>query len=234
MPFIIKANLPLVPLALSVRQILAIDLGTDMFPALALGMEKPEPDVMKRPPRPRNQPLLDRGLLSRAFWLGMIEAILSFAAFLSIFILAGHVHKIGFAFLAPLVNLVDFRLNLSFEQTWFLAATVYHVGVVMSQVGNALACRSDHTRSSSLGWLSNKYLLIGILFELLGIVSIIYIPFLAKIFNHVPLPGWMWIVLGLNALVIYSIEWIRKAIVRGLTKMRKGKISALSLQEVIQ
>ena len=90
MPFIVKANLPLVPLALSVRQILAIDLGTDMFPALALGMEKPEPDVMKRPPRPRNQPLLDRGLLWRALWLGMIEAALCFAGFLAIFIFSGH------------------------------------------------------------------------------------------------------------------------------------------------
>jgi magnesium-transporting ATPase (P-type) len=234
MPFIIKANLPLVPLALSVRQILAIDLGTDMFPALALGMEKPEPDVMKRPPRPRNQPLLNRGLLSRAFWLGMIESILSFAAFLSIFILAGHIHKIGLSFLSPLENLVSFRLNLSFEQTAFFAATVYHAGVVMSQVGNALACRSDRMRSSSIGWFSNKYLLTSIFIELTGIAGIIYIPFLAKIFDHIPLPGWMWIVLGMNALVLYSIEWIRKAIVRGLKNMRKGKTSTLSLQEVNQ
>ena len=60
MPFIMKASFPLIPLALIVRQILAIDLGTDMFPALALGMEKPEPDVMKHPPRPRTQPLLDQ------------------------------------------------------------------------------------------------------------------------------------------------------------------------------
>jgi Ca2+-transporting ATPase len=232
MPFIIKANIPLIPLALSVRQILAIDLGTDLFPALALGMEKPEPDVMKRPPRPRNQPLLDRGLLSRAFWLGMMEATLCFAGFLSIFVLAGYTEEIGLAFLAPLAELVDFKLTLSFEQAMLLAATVYHAGVVTSQVGNALACRSDRTRSSSLGWLSNKYLWIGILIELLGIISIIHVPFLARIFNHVPLPGWMWIGLGLNALVIYSIEWIRKAIVRGLRNMRNGKISALSLQEV--
>jgi magnesium-transporting ATPase (P-type) len=234
MPFIVKANLPLVPLALSVRQILAIDLGTDLFPALALGMEKPEPDVMKRPPRPRNQPLLDSNLLSRAFWLGMIEAILCFAAFLSIFIFAGHVHRIGLSFLAPLENLVDFKLNLSFEKTMLLAATVYHAGVVMSQVGNALACRSDRTRSSSLGWLSNKYLLAGILIELLGIIGIIYIPFLAKIFDHIPLPEWMWIILGMNALMLYSIEWIRKSIVRGFRNIRKGKVSTLSLQEVIQ
>ncbi|MBI5842747.1 MAG: cation-transporting P-type ATPase [Chloroflexi bacterium] len=232
MPFIVKANLPLIPLALSVRQILAIDLGTDMFPALALGMEKPEPDVMKRPPRPRSQPLLDRGLLSRALWLGMIEAALCFAGFLSIFVLSGYADEIGLPFLAPLAGLVDFRLSLSFEQAMILAATVYHAGVVTSQVGNALACRSDRTRSSALGWLSNKYLWIGIFIELLGIVSIVHVPFLARIFNHIPLPGWMWIGLGLNALVLYSIEWIRKAIVRGFKNMRNGKPSTLSLQEV--
>ena len=113
-----------------------------------------------------------------------------------------------------------------------LAATVYHAGVVTSQVGNALACRSDRTRSSALGWLSNKYLWIGIFIELLGIVSIVHVPFLARIFNHVPLPGWMWIGLGLNALVLYSIEWIRKAIVRGFKNVRNGKPSTLSLQEV--
>jgi magnesium-transporting ATPase (P-type) len=234
MPFIVKASFPLMPLALSVRQILAIDLGTDMFPALALGMERPEPDVMKRPPRPRNQPLLDRGLLWRAFWLGMIEATLCFAGFLSVFIFSGHIHRIGLAFLAPLASLVDFRLSLTFEQAMILATTVYHAGVVTSQVGNALACRSDHTRSTNLGWLSNKYLWISILIELAGIVSIIHIPFLAKIFNHTPLSIWMWMGLGMNAFVLYSIEWIRKAILRSMKNLRDGKTPTLSLQEVRQ
>jgi magnesium-transporting ATPase (P-type) len=234
MPFIVKANLPLVPLALSVRQILAIDLGTDMFPALALGMEKPEPDVMKRPPRPRHQPLLDRGLLFRAFWLGMIEATLCFIGFLSIFVLTGHADEIGLTFLAPLANLINFRLSLSMQQTMILAATVYHAGVVSSQIGNALACRSDRTRSSALGWFSNKYLLIGILIELFGIISIIHIPFLADIFNHAPLSVWMWISLALNAIILYSVEWIRKAIVRGFNKMRNGKSSPLTIQEVVR
>ncbi len=232
MPFIAKANFPLIPLALSVRQILAIDLGTDMFPALALGMEKPEPDVMKRPPRPRSQPLLDRGLLWRAFWLGMIEATLCFAGFLSVFILSGHIHRIGLAFLAPLASMVNLRLSIPFEQAMLLAATVYHAGVVTSQVGNALACRSDRSRGSSIGWLSNKYLWASILIEIIGIVAIIYTPFLAKIFKHIPLPAWMWVGLGLNALVLYSIEWIRKAVVRGIKNMRNGKSSALSIQEV--
>ena len=60
LPFILTAMFR-IPLALTVMQILAIDLGTDLFPALALGTEKPEPDIMKRPPRRRNQPLVRPG-----------------------------------------------------------------------------------------------------------------------------------------------------------------------------
>jgi magnesium-transporting ATPase (P-type) len=220
------------PLALIVRQILAIDLGTDMFPALALGMERPEPDVMKHPPRPRTQPLLTRGVLWRAFWLGMIEATLCFTEFVAVFLFAGHVHRIGLAFLAPLSGLVDFKFSLTFEQTALLASTVYFAGLVILQVGNALACRSDRARGTSLGWLSNKYLWIGILLEITGILAIIYIPFLANLFRVTPLPGWTWIVLGLNALVLYSLEWIRKAIVRKIKNPRAETPPHLSIQEV--
>jgi magnesium-transporting ATPase (P-type) len=234
MPFIITANFPLIPLALSVRQILAIDLGTDMFPALALGMEKPEPDVMKRPPRPRNQPLLDRGLLSRAFWLGAIEATLCFIGFLTVFIITGHTGEIGLPFLAQIIVPENLKLDLPFSATILLAATIYHAGVVTSQIGNALACRSDRARSSYLGWLSNKYLLVGIAIELLGIISIIYVPFLAKIFNHTPPPGWIWFGLGLNAIVLYSVEWIRKLLNRAFKKLRDGKPSTLLFQEASQ
>ena len=75
---------------------------------------------------------------------------------------------------------------------------------------------------------------IGILIEILGIVGIIYIPFLAKIFNHTSLPAWMWIGLGLNTVVLYTIEWIRKAVVRSIKNLRAGRTSTLSLQEVHQ
>ncbi len=233
MPFIVKANFPLMPLALNVRQILAIDLGTDMFPALALGMEKPEPDVMRRPPRPPHQPLIDRGLLWRAFgWLGMIEALLCFAGFLSIFILSGHVEEIGLPFLAQLSVPINWRLSLSFEEAILFGTTVYHAGVVTTQVGNVLACRSERARSTSLGWLSNPYIWIGIMIELLAILAMIYVPFLAEIFNHVPLPGWFWFGLALNAPVLYSLEWIRKLIIRGWRKKRRENPSLLSFQEV--
>jgi len=230
MPFIITANFPLMPLALNVRQILAIDLGTDMFPALALGMEKPEPDVMKRPPRPRNQPLIDRGLLWRTFgWLGMIEAVLCFAGFLSVFVLSGHVNEIGLPFLAQLSVPINWRWPLPFGEAFLVATTVYHAGVVTAQIGNVLACRSDHLRSSSLGWLSNPYIWIGIMIELLAILAMIYTPFLARIFNHVPLQTSFWFGLALNGLLLYSMEWIRKLMDRVFIKKRREKTSPLPL-----
>jgi magnesium-transporting ATPase (P-type) len=162
----------------------------------------------------------------------MIEASLCFSEFLAVFLAAGYLGRIGLSFFEPLASISGWRLSGSFAQITLLATTVYFAGVVTSQVGNALACRSDRARGSSLGWLSNPYLWAGILLEIAGILAIIYIPFLAGIFRVVPLPGWMWIVLGLNALVLYSMEWIRKAIVRKMRSASSGKAASLAIQEV--
>jgi len=71
-----------IPLPLTIMQILAVDLGTDMFPALALGAEKPSPDIMQRPPRAKNEHLLTRRVLLRAYlYLGIFEAVAGMAAY---------------------------------------------------------------------------------------------------------------------------------------------------------
>jgi P-type Ca2+ transporter type 2C len=71
------------PLALTALLILAIDLGTETLPALALGIEPPEPDTMDRPPCPAGEHLITRGMLARAYlFLGSIEGVLVMAAFL--------------------------------------------------------------------------------------------------------------------------------------------------------
>ena len=65
---------------ISVLQVLALDIGTDLLPALALGAEQAEPGIMGRSPRSPRARLLDRGVLGRAFgFLGPVEAILSMA-----------------------------------------------------------------------------------------------------------------------------------------------------------
>ena len=78
------------PLPLVVMQVLAIDLGTDMVPAIALGTERAEPGTMTRPPRPRSDRLLDRATLARAFaWIGPLEALAAMACFLFAYWLSG-------------------------------------------------------------------------------------------------------------------------------------------------
>jgi magnesium-transporting ATPase (P-type) len=199
-----------IPLALSVKQILAIDLGTDLFPALALGTEKPEPDVMQRPPRRRLQPLLNRSLLIRAFlFLGIIEATLCFCGYYAVRVLLRPYESVLFLGLT-----IPGTAGLSSAELDLMSATVFHAGVVTSQVGNAFACRTDRNRGRALGWFSNRALLGGIAIEITIILALIYIPPLARMFDHLPLPPVYWVFLALYAPILYTLDWLRKAFVR--------------------
>jgi magnesium-transporting ATPase (P-type) len=99
-----------------------------------------------------------------------------------------------------------------------LAVTTFHAGVVMAQVGNAFACRTEKARGRHLGWLSNRFLLLGVFVEIVIILILIYFPPLAKIFNHQPLPPYFWIGLGLYPFVLYGLDWIRKGFVRRMQR----------------
>jgi Ca2+-transporting ATPase len=209
LPFILTALLTpqVMPLALGVKQILAIDLGTDLFPALALGSENPEPDVMLRPPRKKTQSLVDGRLLRRAFlWLGMIEAALCFFAF---FFINNWIDIPAFQSLHQLVF-----ANIPHTSQHSLAITVYYAGVVMAQIGNAFACRTERNRGRFLGWLSNPALLRGIAIDLVILLGLIYIPPLADLFGHVAIPPVLWIGLAFFPIIVYLLDWIRKWLVR--------------------
>ncbi|MEM4251116.1 MAG: cation-transporting P-type ATPase, partial [Candidatus Bathyarchaeia archaeon] len=89
-PFVLFA-LANVPLALNVMQILSVDLGTDMLPALALGAEPPEEDVMRLPPRRREKSILSANLLAQAFlFLGAIEAVAAMTSYYWMNIINGY------------------------------------------------------------------------------------------------------------------------------------------------
>lgn len=216
MPFVLTALFK-IPLALRVAQILAIDLGTDLLPALALGAERPEPGVMHRPPRLRAQPLLDRSLLLRAYvWLGGIETVLCYIGFLLVYVLAGALDGLRLPWLDGLP-----RLSLPPEQVYLLATTVFFAGVVLAQVGNAFACRTEKERIRQLGLFSNRFLLAGIAAEIGVALALIYVQPLATVFEHVPLSPFAWLGLIPYAPVLFMLEWVRKRIVRHM-EIRSG------------
>ncbi len=217
-PFILTAQFGF-PLALTVAQILAIDLGTDIFPALALGGEPPEPDVMRRPPRRRNAPLLDSRLYTRAFlWLGVIEAGLCCAAFALVYTAFGYSNVLGLPPLAWLERLNPLRLPAG--QVHGLATTIFFAGVVMAQVGNAFACRTERARGGKLAWLGNRALVFGVAVEIVIALSLIYLPGLQTVFGVVPLPPAAWLGLILFAPAVYALDWIRKSVVWLVDRLR--------------
>ncbi len=209
LPFIMTA-LFRIPLALSVIQILAIDLGTNILPSLALGVEKPEPDTMQQPPRSPAQPLINKSILYRAFlWLGPLEAFLSYLGFFLVLTVNS-----GKMSLPP--NFEQLFLippgNLSEQPVLLVAATAFFAGLVTSQVGNAFACRSERKNVRWLGIFSNPSLILAILVQMIFVFALIYIPPIRNAFGLQPLPPIYWSWLLMFAPILYGLERIRKFI----------------------
>jgi magnesium-transporting ATPase (P-type) len=231
LPFILTA-LAGIPLALTVPLVLLIDLGTDILPALALGMEKPEPDILQRQPRRLDQPLIDTWLLARAFlWLGLIEALLAYSGFFLVYGLAGQ---------GPLAALVDatginrllasfFPTPISAALTARLAGTAFFAGVVMAQAGNAFACRSEVLRGRRLGWLTNRYLIAGVMIGIGLMLVMLNAPLFAGLLELTPLPRGLWLWLAFYPLILYSLDWIRKTILRKLRRNGMNKPGLTSI-----
>jgi MFS-type transporter involved in bile tolerance (Atg22 family) len=101
-----------------------------------------------------------------------------------------------------------------------VARTVFLAGVVLVQIGNAFACRTSKAHNTQMGWGSNKVLLLGIALSLIMIAGMIYIPFLKRAFNNQPFPAIYWSFLACLALILYTLEWFRKALVRFKERIR--------------
>jgi calcium-translocating P-type ATPase len=167
-----------IPLPLTVLQILAIDLGTETLPALALGREPAEPGLMERPPRARTRGVIDRQLLLRAWLLlGAVSALLVMAAFFFTLWRGGWHPGAPTGAGSPL------------HHVYLEATTATFVGIVACQVGTAFAARTERAALRTVGLLSNRLLLLGIGFELAFTAALLYVTPVAGIFGTVPLPA---------------------------------------------
>ena len=190
-----------VPLALTVIQILAVDLGTDMVPALGLGVEPPDTAVMRRPPRTHADRLLTPGLLARAYlFLGTLETVAAMAAFLFVLLGAGWVWGTSLSPDDPLYR---------------RATTAYLTAVVLMQVVNVHLCRTRRAPIGSRRFWGNQLITAGIVTELVLILLIDYTHIGNAMFGAAPLPWRAWAVVIPFALAMLLLEEGRKRVVRG-------------------
>ena len=218
LPFLLTSALN-IPLALSVGHLLAIDLGTDILPALALGAERPEADVMDRPPRRRGSPLLDGPTLGRAFlWLGLLEAALCYLGYGLTYLAFGFGEVLHLPELPWLQALNPLRLELG--DVHRLATTVFLAGVVLAQVGNAFACRRQNGNGRGPGLLSNRLLVIGIAAEIALLLAIIYVEPVRRVFALHPIPPSYWAILVLFAPTLYFVDRLGRRLWRGFRTAR--------------
>jgi calcium-translocating P-type ATPase len=188
-----------IPLPLTALQILAIDLGTETLPALALGREPAEPGLMDQPPRPRTTGILTRAMLIRAWlWLGLLEAALVAGGFFFVLLHAGWSPGDATGSGTPL------------HHAYLMATTMSFAGITACQVGTAFAARTSRASLREIGVLSNPLLLGGIVFELVFAAAVIYLPLLQGIFHTTALGPAELAILACFPVVVWGSDELRR------------------------
>lgn len=197
-----------IPLPLTVMQILTIDLGTDMLPALGLGTEKPEKGIMEMPPRNQNEPLLNRKIIIKAFlWYGLLGSAASAFSYFFVNILAGWPNQ-------PLAGEGD--------PIYIKATTMSLAAIVFCQIGAVFNCRTEKQSIFKVGMFANKQVNVGIVFEVILIAFLIYAPPMQSVFHTAPINLPDWLLLCIWPPIILGIEEIRKAILRKKDKAKNN------------
>jgi P-type Ca2+ transporter type 2C len=192
---------PLPPL--TALQVLAIDLGSDVMPALALGAERPEPGTMDRPPRPPAEHLFSWPVVRRFLFLGTIQSIgVVFAFFWRI-----HTAHLPFAAYTP-ANLPH---NPTAVATYREALTMTQAGIVVSQFFNSFTVRTSRESVLRAGLLSNPPLIAAGFFGLGIMAAISYLPALQAVFHTAPLQLSDWLLLTFFGVLLLVADEARKA-----------------------
>lgn len=189
-----------IPLPLTVMQILTIDLGTDMLPALGLGTEKPETGIMDKPPRSQKEPLLSKNLMVKAFfWYGLLASTASTISYLFINVQNGWPGM-------PLAGGVD--------PIYIKATTMTLAAIAFCQIGAVYNCRTEKQSIFKVGFFTNRQVNFGVFVQIVLIIALVYIPALQSVFHTAALNLTDWLFLCMWPPIIILLEEIRKAWVR--------------------
>ncbi|MCB9739812.1 MAG: cation-transporting P-type ATPase [Deltaproteobacteria bacterium] len=196
LPYLLYILLP-IPLALTVIQILSIDLGTDIVPSMALGREPPEPETMQTPPRDRDAGLLRWRLIAHSYgFLGLLEALWSFALF---FLVLRHG---GWHDGDPIPPTSD--------PTYQSATGAALATILLMQIGNLIGRRSARRLGLDAGLFRNRLLLAGIVIQVAFSWAVLYAPAVQHVLATGPIP-----------LAYYALCWLGVPLIFGADALRK-------------
>lgn len=199
-----------IPLAIRVMQVLAIDLGTDMFPAIALAADPPDAGLMELPPRKLSDHIVTKDVIIRAYGIhGPLIAIASLLAFYFFY------HTNGFA--GKWIGLPN-ETSAFANSVYYPATTMALAAVVMGQVGNLFAQRSNRIPFFKQKWFNNPLIWYGVAFEIALIVAIVYVPFLNTFVQTKPFAPHYWLFLIIFIPISPIADAIRKWFVGQKTK----------------
>jgi magnesium-transporting ATPase (P-type) len=212
-PFLLYAFLG-IPLPLLVVQILAIDLGIDVIPSLALSREPPEKGIMQEPPRSIKERLFTSKVLLRSQYIGVVTAIGAMIGCLAVWSAGGW----SFGMPVPIDWHWSGQSLPNNNPIYLKGTTMMFAGIVVAQVGNVLACRTTKQSTFRTNLATNKWILVGIAAQLSILSLIIYVPFFQSLFGTRPLELGDWAYLLTLPIAVIIAEEIRKFFSRHLSK----------------
>jgi magnesium-transporting ATPase (P-type) len=201
-PYVLYAVLG-IPLPLLVVQILAIDLGIDVIPSLALSREPPEPGIMQEEPRGIKERLFNAQVFFRSLYIGAIIATGAMVGCLVTWQAAGW--HLGMQQVPDQIAYVK-------------GTTMTFAGIVIAQVGNVLASRTNKASIFKTSFKNNKWIWLGIASQITIISALVYVPILQGLFGTTGLGPLDWAFLALLAGIVIFAEEIRKWVTRRLAK----------------
>lgn len=175
------ASIFYLPNPLTPIQILFVNLATDGLPAIALGVDPPDKDIMMQQPREKGESIFARGLWSKIVIRGCLIGICTLLSFMT-----GRLYGMDLA----------------------TCRTLALITLVMSQLLHVFECRSERHSIFEIKIFTNPYLVGAVLFSMAMVCSILYVPFLADVFNTVPLGIGQWAIVLFYSGVIFIINSI--------------------------
>ena len=197
LPYLLYVLLP-VPLALTVIQILSIDLGTDIIPSMALGQEPPDAAEMQNPPRDRSKGLLTLPLICHSYlFLGLLEGLWSLSLFFYVLVDGGW----------------QYGQEMSSGDPLYQSATGIALStILLMQIGNLLGRRFPNRSGLDLGVLRNKLMVLGIVIQIVFSWAVLYFPPMQKILRTGPVTKEIYFLAWFGILLIFGMDYLRKKI----------------------